>query len=81
MGEQTAHGMPRNYRPCETIKLTYPGERYLGMLFHYAGYGWVHSIQRFEEPPFPTIADAQYAFDETKKRLPADVHKALFGEE
>lgn len=56
--------------------------RYLGLLTcvdTYAGQRWSHSIQNHGTPLFRTSVEATHDFWDTKLRLPAEVHRVIFG--
>ena len=52
---------------------------YVGLLTHIRGLGWSHSLLRHGEPLFVSPDSAIADFWETKERLSAYVHKAIFG--
>lgn len=62
-----------------TERRLYHGGNYKGMLTHYRGVGWTHSLLRHGSEPFSTAELAERDFWQTKAQLPANVHRAIFG--
>lgn len=56
--------------------------KYVGMLFGYRtddGLRWTHSIANHGSPMLDSTTAATTDFWETKARLPAEVHRVIFG--
>lgn len=62
-------------------KPIYDGYAVRGHLTHYQGVGWTHSLLSHGSQPFASPDTAEIDFWLTKDRLPAYVHKAIFGYE
>ncbi len=52
---------------------------YLGMVFDHSD-GWSHSLLTHGAPLLPSRGDAVAALIATKVRLPANVHRVIYGE-
>jgi hypothetical protein len=69
-------------RPARTgERPIYAGHDYKGLLTHYRGLGWTHSLQAHGTECFASPDLAEADFWTTKERLPQVTHRAIFGYE